>query len=159
MLRRHWRRPRQTAIPTAVQMPFESQRGSGYPVMSAGRHARRWRSFALRRASPRVGMTSRRSRIWRRRRGYQKSAPRSTSSTRSTPTTSLLRDLIGHAGKIRFYTDEDGALLAGFKTAFADLIQAEKVDRSEEHTSELQSLMRISYAVFCLKKKIHTTTI
>src|SRR3546814_4932013 len=28
-----------------------------------------------------------------------------------------------------------------------------KYDRSEEHTSELQSLMRISYAVFCLKKK------
>src|SRR3546814_9646973 len=28
--------------------------------------------------------------------------------------------------------------------------------RSEEHTSELQSLMRISYAVFCLKKKIKT---
>src|SRR3546814_10908015 len=28
--------------------------------------------------------------------------------------------------------------------------------RSEEHTSELQSLMRISYAVFCLKKQIHT---
>src|SRR3546814_9443349 len=28
--------------------------------------------------------------------------------------------------------------------------------RSEEHTSELQSLMRISYAVFCLKKKIHS---
>src|SRR3546814_8801900 len=27
------------------------------------------------------------------------------------------------------------------------------LDRSEEHTSELQSLMRISYAVFCLKKK------
>src|SRR3546814_14405578 len=30
-------------------------------------------------------------------------------------------------------------------------------DRSEEHTSELQSLMRISYAVFCLKKKIKST--
>src|SRR3546814_8766100 len=29
--------------------------------------------------------------------------------------------------------------------------------RSEEHTSELQSLMRISYAVFCLKKKIKNT--
>src|SRR3546814_9951148 len=29
--------------------------------------------------------------------------------------------------------------------------------RSEEHTSELQSLMRISYAVFCLKKKKHLT--
>src|SRR3546814_10752294 len=32
-------------------------------------------------------------------------------------------------------------------------------DRSEEHTSELQSLMRISYAVFCLKKKKTTTKI
>src|SRR3546814_8277710 len=32
------------------------------------------------------------------------------------------------------------------------------VSRSEEHTSELQSLMRISYAVFCLKKKIITYT-
>src|SRR3546814_1277016 len=31
--------------------------------------------------------------------------------------------------------------------------------RSEEHTSELQSLMRISYAVFCLKKKNKTTKI
>src|SRR3546814_5189913 len=31
--------------------------------------------------------------------------------------------------------------------------------RSEEHTSELQSLMRISYAVFCLKKKKKLTTI
>src|SRR3546814_4228897 len=30
--------------------------------------------------------------------------------------------------------------------------------RSEEHTSELQSLMRISYAVFCLKKKKNTLT-
>src|SRR3546814_8227934 len=30
--------------------------------------------------------------------------------------------------------------------------------RSEEHTSELQSLMRISYAVFCLKKKKNKTT-
>src|SRR3546814_7121676 len=35
-----------------------------------------------------------------------------------------------------------------------------RATRSEEHTSELQSLMRISYAVFCLKKKTtkHTTT-
>src|SRR3546814_7885297 len=31
----------------------------------------------------------------------------------------------------------------------------DEVRRSEEHTSELQSLMRISYAVFCLKKKIN----
>src|SRR3546814_4506728 len=33
-----------------------------------------------------------------------------------------------------------------------------KLGRSEEHTSELQSLMRISYAVFCLKKKTHDRT-
>src|SRR3546814_10905166 len=33
------------------------------------------------------------------------------------------------------------------------------IDRSEEHTSELQSLMRNSYAVFCLKKKNNTTQI
>src|SRR3546814_4049750 len=32
-------------------------------------------------------------------------------------------------------------------------VRGAQVDRSEEHTSELQSLMRISYAVFCLKKK------
>src|SRR3546814_1596457 len=39
------------------------------------------------------------------------------------------------------------------------LMPGQRLDRSEEHTSELQSLMRISYAVFCLKKqKIHTQT-
>src|SRR3546814_7307904 len=32
-------------------------------------------------------------------------------------------------------------------------VESERQARSEEHTSELQSLMRISYAVFCLKKK------
>src|SRR3546814_6478183 len=37
-----------------------------------------------------------------------------------------------------------------------DLLAADR--RSEEHTSELQSLMRISYAVFCLKNKNRTTT-
>src|SRR3546814_4166285 len=35
----------------------------------------------------------------------------------------------------------------------------EERDRSEEHTSELQSLMRISYAVFCLKKKKKQQTV
>src|SRR3546814_1515346 len=34
-----------------------------------------------------------------------------------------------------------------------------RAERSEEHTSELQSLMRISYAVFCLKKKKNTKKI
>src|SRR3546814_10845479 len=38
-------------------------------------------------------------------------------------------------------------------------VLASETFRSEEHTSELQSLMRISYAVFCLKKKsLHTNT-
>src|SRR3546814_5103042 len=37
------------------------------------------------------------------------------------------------------------------------LLLDQRVARSEEHTSELQSLMRISYAVFCLKKKITRT--
>src|SRR3546814_497336 len=35
--------------------------------------------------------------------------------------------------------------------------RGDTIDRSEEHTSELQSLMRISYAGFCLKKKTITT--
>src|SRR3546814_3472296 len=35
----------------------------------------------------------------------------------------------------------------------AEMLRAPVAVRSEEHTSELQSLMRISYAVFCLKKK------
>src|SRR3546814_10629078 len=35
-------------------------------------------------------------------------------------------------------------------------LRGRRLGRSEEHTSELQSLMRISYAVFCLKKKTHT---
>src|SRR3546814_4192153 len=37
------------------------------------------------------------------------------------------------------------------------LVGGEIKERSEEHTSELQSLMRISYAVFCLKKKNTTS--
>src|SRR3546814_5936159 len=43
--------------------------------------------------------------------------------------------------------------LAAFQDRFPGL--ARMARRSEEHTSELQSLMRISYAVFCLKKKKH----
>src|SRR3546814_1149309 len=40
-----------------------------------------------------------------------------------------------------------------------DLTDFARLHRSEEHTSELQSLMRISYAVFCLKKKIKITNL
>src|SRR3546814_1505576 len=43
--------------------------------------------------------------------------------------------------------------------AFAEWFAAFLPERSEEHTSELQSLMRISYAVFCLKKKNHKRSI
>src|SRR3546814_2049950 len=45
----------------------------------------------------------------------------------------------------------------GLCACHADHHIAAPATRSEEHTSELQSLMRISYAVFCLKKKNHTT--
>src|SRR3546814_8595642 len=41
---------------------------------------------------------------------------------------------------------------AGANLSFATALRLRRT-RSEEHTSELQSLMRISYAVFCLKKK------
>src|SRR3546814_3070386 len=44
----------------------------------------------------------------------------------------------------------------GEKTGF-NVLKLLPSRRSEEHTSELQSLMRISYAVFCLKKKIKIT--
>src|SRR3546814_8255271 len=47
-----------------------------------------------------------------------------------------------------------GAYQAGVYEAQIEL--GIELDRSEEHTSELQSLMRISYAVFCLKKKKDT---
>src|SRR3546814_7139638 len=46
--------------------------------------------------------------------------------------------------------------VAGADREVADgLHRSERTARSEEHTSELQSLMRISYAVFCLNKKHH----
>src|SRR3546814_4977503 len=57
--------------------------------------------------------------------------------------------------------DIPGAMkpMLGFETITMAPIDPVLIDtalRSEEHTSELQSLMRISYAVFCLKKKNNT---
>src|SRR3546814_5598228 len=49
--------------------------------------------------------------------------------------------------------------LTGLPFHSADLSTRIRPRRSEEHTSELQSLMRISYAVFCLKKKPNTRKI
>src|SRR3546814_9644554 len=55
---------------------------------------------------------------------------------------------------VDFYS---GVILSaiGFPTDMFTVLFALARTRSEEHTSELQSLMRISYAVFCLKKKKH----
>src|SRR3546814_5125011 len=79
--------------------------------------------------------------------------PRSTRTDTLFPYTTLFRSAAPPRrglwpGRLR--------CIAGFRPrAGADdrILVAHPVDRSEEHTSELQSLMRISYAVFCLKKK------
>src|SRR3546814_4067463 len=73
--------------------------------------------------------------------------PRSTRTDTLFPYTTLFRSLydispIGVIEAARHNARALGLMLAGDEAA-----------RSEEHTSELQSLMRISYAVFCLKKK------
>src|SRR3546814_9824107 len=52
-----------------------------------------------------------------------------------------------------FCGDCSRARLASNGGFYLCLFGQQSLDRSEEHTSELQSLMRISYAVFCLKKK------
>src|SRR3546814_7415336 len=57
------------------------------------------------------------------------------------------RDLLGLALGAHVLVDDADAAKLGHGDGQAG--------RSEEHTSELQSLMRISYAVFCLKKKKH----
>src|SRR3546814_2095817 len=46
-----------------------------------------------------------------------------------------------------------GTLVMAIVPGFSNAMSSSAAHRSEEHTSELQSLMRISYAVFCLKKK------
>src|SRR3546814_1368750 len=50
------------------------------------------------------------------------------------------------------------AVIEGKWLTNGDFVVFHRVARSEEHTSELQSLMRISYAVFCLKKKNNNKT-
>src|SRR3546814_8750170 len=52
-----------------------------------------------------------------------------------------------------------GSISTGASNDFERATSIARDMRSEEHTSELQSLMRISYAVFCLKKKNTTTRI
>src|SRR3546814_5463554 len=62
-------------------------------------------------------------------------------------------------GEVAIDAAPDRAALGAHADVLDDVEAAVGVHlRSEEHTSELQSLMRISYAVFCLKKKTKTTT-
>src|SRR3546814_14674476 len=71
--------------------------------------------------------------------------PRSTRTDTLFPYTTLFRSLLD---------EMPGSATAIQGAARAALISLDQgTARSEEHTSELQSLMRISYAVFCLKKK------
>src|SRR3546814_6365267 len=92
--------------------------------------------------------------------------PRSTRTDTLFPYTTLFRSVVygttdlDHQDKLHAphaSTEELDYLIAGLRMQFPELglraSDALAVYRSEEHTSELQSLMRISYAVFCLKKK------
>src|SRR3546814_12902381 len=77
--------------------------------------------------------------------------PRSTRTDTLFPYTTLFRSAPaswpGCEGRQRVTARRCGQLVHGLRAA------GRAAMRSEEHTSELQSLMRISYAVFCLKKK------
>src|SRR3546814_4796449 len=77
--------------------------------------------------------------------------PRSTRTDTLFPYTTLFRS--GAWNEVV----KDSATICSVSTSLATY-PCKMITRSEEHTSELQSLMRISYAVFCLKKKNRTTT-
>src|SRR3546814_1051063 len=88
--------------------------------------------------------------------------PGSTRTDTLFPYTTLFRSLLagaeqvaGGAGRHRHGVGVGGQHEAGARTEAEgpEDVRLAGLDRSEEHTSELQSLMRISYAVFCLKKK------
>src|SRR3546814_3996353 len=89
--------------------------------------------------------------------------PRSTRTDTPFPYTTLFRSqaLRNAAGKEHLGKNGQG-LHHGIDQAkhlgLAGTVGEMFGHRSEEHTSELQSLMRISYAVFCLKKKNNKTT-
>src|SRR3546814_2873271 len=73
--------------------------------------------------------------------------PRSTRTDTLFPYTTLFRSGDDRTDALRV------ALCEYSMTTFNNFGLHADINRSEEHTSELQSLMRISYAVFCLKKK------
>src|SRR3546814_1072261 len=84
--------------------------------------------------------------------------PRSTRTDTLFPYTTLFRSLEGDGRGAGARAARPGAICRPGNLAAGRHIDQDRPDehggwRSEEHTSELQSLMRISYAVFCLKKK------
>src|SRR3546814_5840947 len=76
--------------------------------------------------------------------------PRSTRTDTLFPYTTLFRSVVQ-----KHHVRGSKRVLYEASNNFSGRLarQSTLLDRSEEHTSELQSLMRISYAVFCLKKK------
>src|SRR3546814_3877673 len=79
--------------------------------------------------------------------------PRSTRTDTLFPYTTLFRSALDFSGIAKgFAVNAMAAALRAIGCA-RFLVEIGGELRSEEHTSELQSLMRISYAVFCLKKK------
>src|SRR3546814_8795562 len=88
--------------------------------------------------------------------------PRSTRTDTLFPYTTLFRSLFFVFTTLvtYYYMAETNVTYINRKVHRPWLIQLLRIVilRSEEHTSELQSLMRISYAVFCLKKKITSST-
>src|SRR3546814_3850157 len=88
--------------------------------------------------------------------------PRSTRTDTLFPYTTLFRSVRRQAGRLRQDREDGQPDVAGNAGRPGHHHAAIREDswlhghRSEEHTSELQSLMRISYAVFCLKKKTNS---
>src|SRR3546814_16584317 len=78
--------------------------------------------------------------------------PRSTRTDTLVPYTTLFRSAI-HGEQHAREADQENPAAAGRRGVRMHPHDRAESHRSEEHTSELQSLMRISYAVFCLKKK------
>src|SRR3546814_9181161 len=88
--------------------------------------------------------------------------PRSKRTYTLFPYTTLFRSGVEHDPQLVLSGAVHPGLVRGVGVVRRDEVDREflLLPRSEEHTSELQSLMRISYAVFCLKKKKrkYTTT-
>src|SRR3546814_1110265 len=79
--------------------------------------------------------------------------PRSTRTDTLFPYTTLFRSMLGMLERFDLKALGPNDPRSWHLIAEAMCLAYADRDRSEEHTSELQSLMRISYAVFCLKKK------